>query len=166
VEHQGYFNIDDDIWANQINESIVLLLGFFTFFVTLIFIALALFLLYLFIKRLFLTYDTKPKKEDALEIRTALNIAKTKPKEKTNNKIRIIYQKFLNQCSKRDIKITNFMTSQDIEDIAKKTFNTPHTNRLRDIYIKVRYGGAEPSKDDINMAKEAYASILKSEGQK
>ena len=75
--------------------------------------------------------------------------------------VRFYYGLFLRLCRKRDVKLRPGDTSADINDKARAVFAQGTPEKLRRIYIEVRYGGL-PAGDE--MAREARHCYQKLKG--
>lgn len=73
-----------------------------------------------------------------------------KPKS-YNEQIRLYYQKYMSKCLDRDIEITEMDTTEEINNKSQIKFDKKLIDDIRNIYIKIRYGEKESTKE---MAKE------------
>ena len=82
---------------------------------------------------------------------------------KQKNKLRRYYQRFLSVCRKRGIPIEVHYTSETYKQLAAETFGAEDgLNRLREIYLPVRYGGESKenaSQEDIDFAKKFVGKL-------
>jgi len=141
----------DDIEYTPQSES-----GRFAVVVTnLLYVFLCVIVVILLIKliRKFRKHTPSFESKGLLEQRTELVFDKAPIQKRNTNKIREIYRKFLLLCRREGIRIEPYMTSLNIEHETLDKLRQPHSKKLRDIYIKVRYGDADISKKDIQEAK-------------
>lgn len=75
------------------------------------------------------------------------------------NQIRAWYQRFLKVLKQNNFPTPISATSLEIERIAATKANPEHLSSLRNLYARVRYGGATFSKADVANAKELYRQI-------
>lgn len=142
-----------------------------SFFVYAIYIAAALLVVLVVIKlfkKLAPDNFAIEKRSGLTETRTAIQTGKKSPRigrRTPNHQIREIYRKFLQKCHDEGITIKPFMTSLDIEHKAADYFQSPHTKKLRDMYIKVRYGEINCDKEDVKQIKALYKELNR-EGSK
>ena len=77
------------------------------------------------------------------------------------NAVRRYYRKFLKLCIEKDIAWGRDSTSAAIARNVKRQFgNFEDVDALREVYIRVRYGGIDV-KEDAAKAKHAYAGVKK-----
>jgi len=103
----------------------------------------------------------RPTNEGVVETRTTLdkNQDKKKKGRNRNNQIREVYGKYLGQLKKKEIEIAPYMTTDDIEQEAKAAFDSDASSGLRKMYINVRYGEKEFSKEDVREMKRLYKTF-------
>jgi hypothetical protein len=73
-----------------------------------------------------------------------------KPKN-SNEQIRFYYQKYLRNCMDKGIEITERDTTEEISNKSQIKFDKKLIDDIRNIYIKIRYGEKESTKE---MARE------------
>jgi hypothetical protein len=73
-----------------------------------------------------------------------------KPKN-SNEQIRFYYQKYLRNCMDKGIEITERDTTEEISNKSQIKFDKKLIDNIRNIYIKIRYGEKESTKE---MARE------------
>ena len=86
---------------------------------------------------------------------------KTRFGRSEENQIREVYRKFLIHVKKKEINIPLHSTSCDVENLVTARFDSKKSSELRTEYIRVRYGEAEYTKDDVRHVKELYKEVKK-----
>lgn len=81
-----------------------------------------------------------------------------KPKD-LNGQIRYYYQKYLIKLKKKNIELNKSNTSFEINNKAKDKFPNDTINKIRDIYIKYRYGYEECDESQVEEIKNLYKKI-------
>jgi len=96
--------------------------------------------------------------EGVIETRTTLDDDQPKKRKRrsSRNQIREIYGKYLRQLKRNEIEIAPHMTTFDIEEVTKEMWESDESGKLREMYIKVRYGEADFNKEDIKEMKRRY----------
>ena len=120
-------------------------------------ILIAIGVLWIIFKKL--THNPPPLKIEAGVVQKYVAIEETKQRtEKHKNKLRLHYQRFLSVCRKRNIPIEAHFTSETYNKLAAEKFGAEdELNRLREIYLPVRYGTESQknaSQEDIVFAKK------------
>jgi len=159
VEMDGVFEMADSELTAMREPGIARII--LTYLLYAVLIALAVFLLYRLAKKLRTKVSRAvPFGKVPTQLRTSLPDSK-EPKRRidSDNQIRAVYRKFLAHCRGRGIGIQPYMTSQDVENHAAKEFGRTESRELRELYIKVRYGGAKFSADEIKRAKALHSEI-------
>ena len=86
------------------------------------------------------------------------NIANRRSKQK--NKMRKVYARFLAKCHKNGIKNKNHLTSEDYRGFAADKFGMENDlQKLREIYLPVRYNDAELRAEDLSFAKKLVSKL-------
>jgi len=80
-------------------------------------------------------------------------------KRSVENQIRETYRKFLVLIQKKNIKVLNHDTSADVENKIFENYDSKLSSRIRDLYIMVRYGGKEITKEDVRNVKTLYSEL-------
>lgn len=81
-------------------------------------------------------------------------------KPKNNEElVRYYYRKYLLKCEKEEIPIDISDTTLDVNNKSKKNFNKKAIDKLRDVYIKVRYGEKIVNRNVLKQYKENYRKI-------
>lgn len=76
-------------------------------------------------------------------------------------KVRQYYQKYIKRCLDKDIEINEMDTTEEIRNKSQKKFEKTIINNIRNIYIKIRYGEKEASKETVKEMGEYYSAIRK-----
>lgn len=76
-----------------------------------------------------------------------------KPKN-SNEQIRLYYQKYLRTCIDRGIEITERDTTEEISNKSRIKFDIKLIDGIRNVYIKVRYGEKESTKEMVREMEE------------
>ena len=78
-------------------------------------------------------------------------------------KVRAAYRKYLKICEKRGLRRTRAFTSQDVRDGAAVFAPEGENGRLREVYIRARYGGKadQADADEARALSEAIAKYRK-----
>jgi len=79
--------------------------------------------------------------------------------KRNQNQIRIVYQRLLKLLKRKNIQITDSMTSLDVESLVAKNANPTTTAELRLEYVRVRYRESEYTKADVTRVKGLYKKI-------
>jgi len=82
------------------------------------------------------------------------------------NQVREVYRRFLAHVKKKGINIPQHLTSYDVEELVATKFESEKSNELRDEYVRVRYGEAEYTKDDVKRIKGLYKAFKTSIDEK
>ncbi|MBQ3578139.1 MAG: hypothetical protein II700_06555 [Firmicutes bacterium] len=82
------------------------------------------------------------------------------PNEGLIDKLRAQYRSFLKTYRKLGLPLEKHMTSENILTISSRNFDPEEGARLRELYIRARYGGIA-DKDDVAKAKELVKSLKK-----
>ena len=79
--------------------------------------------------------------------------------------IRWHYRKFLRHCQNKNLPLTRFMNSADINNLAHKEAVANHreTDPLRDLYVTARYSENPVTEADARQAKELVKRIKEKE---
>ncbi|MCL2323663.1 MAG: hypothetical protein FWC47_16350 [Oscillospiraceae bacterium] len=86
----------------------------------------------------------------------------SKNKSRKLNQVRLIYKKFLLLCIKFGIPINKSFTSLDYEKLSKDKFKKDEViDGIRSIYLEVRYGEKEASREDVKKIKELFEDLKK-----
>lgn len=122
---------------------------------------------------LFKKYESrrKPKEEDYIETKEFITIKKEdgssvlkkileklKPKDPVE-KIRLYYKKYLLMCKEKEIELRESDTTLDIYSKSRDFFNREVLPRIREIYIRVRYGLENPSNKTVKEFIALYKRI-------
>ncbi|MBC7319562.1 hypothetical protein H5T89_02855, partial [bacterium] len=122
---------------------------------------------------LFRRYESrqKPKEEDYIETKEFITIKKEegsnvlkrilerfRPKDPIE-KIRLYYKKYLLMCKEKEIGLKESDTTLDIYTKSKDFFNKEVLPRIREIYIRVRYGLENPSNETVKEFIALYKRI-------
>ena len=83
-----------------------------------------------------------------------------KPKD-LDGQIRYYYERYLLMLKKSNIDISNFDTSEEINNKAKEKYSIKIINEFRNIYIKIRYGFTEGDSKTIKEMEDLYKEIKK-----
>ena len=98
--------------------------------------------------------------EGIVEERFALDDDKQQRKRRfgrqKENQVREIYRDFLRLIKKNEVLVPSFLTSHEIDVQVSGKFQSKKSSQIRDEYIKIRYGKADFTKDDINRVKGLY----------
>jgi len=79
---------------------------------------------------------------------------------KQKNKMRKVYARFLAKCRKNGIKNEDHLTSEDYRRFATNKFGMENDlQKLREIYLPVRYNDAETRTEDLSFAKKLVAKL-------
>lgn len=78
-----------------------------------------------------------------------------------DEKIRHYYQKYIKKCIDEDIEINETDTTEEIRDKSKDKFNKTIIDSIRNIYIKIRYGEKEASRETVREMADYYTTIGK-----
>jgi len=79
---------------------------------------------------------------------------------KQKNKMRKVYSRFLVKCRKNGIKNENHLTSEDYRGFAADKFGMEDDlQKLREIYLPIRYNDAELRAEDLSFAKKLVAKL-------
>lgn len=73
--------------------------------------------------------------------------------------IRFYYRKYLNKLLNKDIKIEKYYTTEDINELGKERFSHNIVEKIREIYLKVRYGNDEGNSDEVEEIKNLYRDL-------
>lgn len=79
----------------------------------------------------------------------------------SKEQIRLYYQKYMKACKAKDIDITEKDTTEEINNKSQNKFDKTIIYGIRSIYIKVRYGEKEPTKEEVKEMGIYYNSIRK-----
>lgn len=86
------------------------------------------------------------------------NTANRRGKQK--NKLRKAYIKFLAKCQKHGIQKEGHLTSEDYRRLAANKFGMENDlQKLRDIYLPVRYNDADVRAEDVSFAKKLVSKL-------
>ena len=97
--------------------------------------------------------------DGAIQEHIPLDVAASR-RGKQKNKMRKIYIRFLARCSKNGIKNEDHLTSEDYRRLATKKFGMEDDlQKLREIYLPVRYNDAEIRVEDLSFAKKLVAKL-------
>lgn len=122
---------------------------------------------------LFKRYESRrtPKEEDYIETKEFITIKKEegsnilkkflerlRPKDSTE-KIRLYYKRYLLMCKEKEIGLKESDTTLDIYSKSKEFFNKEVLPRIREIYIRVRYGLENPSNETVKEFITLYKRI-------
>lgn len=94
------------------------------------------------------------------EVKSRRKISFKKPNS-YNEQIRYYYKKYLNLLKSKNIKIEEYYTSYDINELGKEQFSINIINKIRDIYIKVRYGEGEGDSLTVEKISKLYRNLNK-----
>ena len=83
-----------------------------------------------------------------------------KPKN-YNEQVRLYYQKYMRKCIDRDVEITEMDTTEEINNKSQIRFDKNIIDDIRNIYIKIRYGEKESTKEIVKEMGEYYKEIKK-----
>ena len=110
------------------------------------------------------------KNPDYIETRGSVTVLPKPPKKDRNSatgRVRELYRKFLLFCQERGMGLEPHTTSRDVERVSTWMFGKPgESQRLRELYIKVRYAGEKPNPDEIKEAKALVDALKKDAEQK
>lgn len=138
--------IDDEDWDGAGN----LLRDMFVLIIVAVFVIIVVFL----IKKRPQFIKLAPSNDtDVEEVRETISNTSSMKKRKptrNENQVRAVYQKFLNELTKHNIKIPAHMTSLDVENL------TQAKAEMRAVYTKVRYGETAYSKEELKLIKQIY----------
>jgi len=73
--------------------------------------------------------------------------------------IRFYYKKYLNKLLNKDIKIEKYYTTEDINEFGKERFSYSIIEKIREIYIKVRYGNDEGNSAEVEEIRNLYRDL-------
>ena len=73
--------------------------------------------------------------------------------------IRFYYKKYLNKLLNKDIKIEKHYTTEDINEFGKERFPYNIIEKIREIYIKVRYGNDEGNSAEVEEIRNLYRDL-------
>ena len=75
--------------------------------------------------------------------------------------VRWHYRKFLKYCQSKNLPISRFHDSSQINDLAQreKVARRTDTDPLRDLYVAARYSGHTVTEQDVRQAKELVRRI-------
>ncbi len=73
--------------------------------------------------------------------------------------IRFYYKKYLNKLLNKDIKIEKHYTTEDINEFGKERFSYSIIEKIREIYIKVRYGNDEGNSAEVEEIRNLYRDL-------
>lgn len=76
-------------------------------------------------------------------------------------KIRRYYQKYIKKCLDKNIEIKEIDTTEEIRNKSESKFNPKIIDNIRNIYIKIRYGKKEASKETVKEMGGYYTNIKK-----
>lgn len=122
---------------------------------------------------LFRRYESrrKPREEDYIETKEFITIKKEegsgilkriidrlRPKDPIE-KIRLYYKKYLLMCKEKEIGLKESDTTLDIYAKSRDFFNKNVLPRMREIYIKVRYGFENPSSETVREFLSLYKRL-------
>lgn len=122
---------------------------------------------------LFKKYESrhKPKEEDYIETKEFITIRKDegsgvlkrilerlRPKDPVE-KIRLYYKKYLLMCKEREIGLRESDTTLDIYSKSKDFFNKEVLPKIREVYVRVRYGLENPSNETVKEFIALYKRI-------
>lgn len=122
---------------------------------------------------LFRKYESrrKPKEEDYIETKEFITIKKEegpgvlkrildrlRPKDPIE-KIRLYYKRYLLMCKEKEIGLKESDTTLDIYSKSKDFFNKEVLPKIREIYIRVRYGLEDPSNETVKEFIALYRRI-------
>ena len=102
------------------------------------------------------------KEEGLEEERVLLDDEKEKKrffKRQAENEIRAVYQRFLAAVKKKGLRIPSHLTSYDVEALVAAQFESEKSRELRDEYIRVRYGEANYTEEDVERIKALYKEV-------
>lgn len=126
-------------------------------------IAVLIVLTYVVYILLFKRYDyrQRPKEEDYIETKEFITMGRDKgsniierflaglrPKSPVD-KIRLYYKRYLLSCREKGISLKDSDTTLDIYFKSKDFFNRNIISKIREIYIRVRYGGLSPDNETV-----------------
>ncbi|MCL1950715.1 MAG: DUF4129 domain-containing protein [Turicibacter sp.] len=113
-------------------------------------------------KRLAKKHEIQENQSGVEETRTHLADRPKKPRHhRSQNQVRDCYRKFLHHCTKNELQLQSYMTSESIEEEALKAFHCEKSRELRALYIETRYGGRAVTKEDGKLAKQLLREIIK-----
>lgn len=156
---------DSEKYTPLVNEQLSIVLKIILKWLLIIFL---IFLTIYIIKKLSKRYQNKVViKQGYIEEKEFIftkNNKKTKKRRffKPKNKkdlIRYYYSKFLSKCKKRKIFINKYNTTLEINLLAKEKFNILQLEKIREIYIKTRYGNIDPNEIELEKFKESYKKL-------
>lgn len=75
--------------------------------------------------------------------------------------VRLYYQKYMKKCIDSDIEINENDTTEDINNKSKKKFDNGIIHEIRNVYIKIRYGEKEATRETVKEIEEYYNKIKK-----
>ncbi|MCX7795388.1 MAG: hypothetical protein N2380_02555 [bacterium] len=122
---------------------------------------------------LFKRYESrhKPREEDYIETKEFITIKKEegsgvlkrilerlRPKDPVE-KIRLYYKRYLLMCKEKEVGLRDSDTTLDIYSKSRSFFNKEVLPRIREIYIKVRYGLENPSNETVKEFIALYKRI-------
>jgi len=98
------------------------------------------------------------------EERIPLDDRKNKERKRftPENPIRSTYRKFLRKLEKNGTHFPHYFTSNDVNDLVSKTINTNKGSNLRELYIRIRYGEADFTKEELRNFKRLCREISQS----
>lgn len=79
----------------------------------------------------------------------------------SNDQIRRYYQKYMKKCIDNGIEISECDTTEEIGNKSRKRFDNTIIQGIRDIYIKIRYGEKDATKEIAKEMAEYYNNIKK-----
>lgn len=80
-------------------------------------------------------------------------------KRNNNSKIRYYYKKYMEKCVELKIDINNSDTTKDIYVKSKGLFNNIQLKKMRNIYLYVRYGDKDSSKENVEEFCKLYKNL-------
>jgi len=80
-------------------------------------------------------------------------------KRKAENQVRSVYKRFLIAVKKKGLRLPPHLTSYDVQTLVAAQFESEKSGDLRDEYIRVRYGEANYTKEDVARIKALYKEV-------
>ncbi len=154
--------IKEKVATSSTNQILVIILS-------IVVILIVVYIVYTLFRR----YESrrKPKEEDYIETKEFITIKKEegpgvlkrildrlRPKDPIE-KIRIYYRRYLLMCKEREIGLKESDTTLDIYSKSKDFFNKEVLPKIREIYIRVRYGLENPSNETVKEFISLYKRI-------
>lgn len=86
---------------------------------------------------------------------------KRKRRFTTGNPIRDTYRKMLQKLVEKGYAIPSYFTSDDVDKLIRSSARTDKASKLQEVYVQVRYAGADYTKEQVKMVKKLYKEIVK-----